>query len=929
MLAAKQEITTFRFAFSSHNVDNKMWNRRQKYKEESMIGIISGAVVILGNLLFLIFRYAVAIKKVQEYIFNNNIIYIILASILPFVWWMYSTKEDEWNFYNRKNLTLRLVIINALLVTMQILWTFVFDFLVYKICRIPVQRNMTERMILNLCRVTLVGISGGVGYGIYRMIDTVLTAEETQESINGFRWQYMVDTRKNKRAMYDLTILRDMKTGAEIAIKQVDRLVHQLLLGQSGTGKTSSTIIPAIICDLDKKLENATRRINGIMKMMKEGHAYVEEPKNGEDFNEYRVKAKEGYEKELEKIRKDDPDCGITMIAPNRDVILEAIKLCRARSIKLNVIDPVDQEEYKDETVKRKGLNPFYIPLDLDEESAQKQIINKAQNFSNVLIAATEINAAGDPYFRELNTAVTRNIGIICMLLAYLKGEQTNIKEVHACVRDFEMLRPKVKEIQNILHAEIVVHEIKRKQGNDVTRVDTDENPEADARRAEDIIFTDVEDISEIPEKYINMGMTTLEYTEYIHKIAVDYYGVLYTALTELLGQGAEKMFDQSRGLRNIMDQLLLDPEMRRVLSASEDNFIDWDRALAENEVTFINTALENGAEASTALGLFLILDMKAAVMRRKKSTRTPHFFLIDEASQYMHSVMEDMFALYRQYGVACTIALQSLTQTEKSNTTKYLAGVIMGSGVHILFGRLSLKEMQIYEEIAGTENVETIQETINRSSELDDNYRITQGERTATQERSRISGGKLRYKGFQEVTVFMINQGKVLPGFEAKVAFPKSSDYWDKKVHFPDFSKFSEGKVVQDDRDIVEKTKKEQEEKNNQLEKYRTEIRHTLDSEDIPDLPEINPVVAVDEEARQRRGKRDIYLSLIDGDEPLRKASEHAQMLADNPEPVKEETPVEQEAPETKEEITEEELDEEYQRKLEALDNVERQVVV
>ena len=154
------------------------------------------------------------------------------------------------------------------------------------------------------------------------------------------------------------------------------------------------------------------------------------------------------------------------------------------------------------------------------------------------------------------------------------------------------------------------------------------------------------------------------------------YYQQLLFVSQELLGAGSKEMFSQARGLRNLINKVLQDTRIKTKLSEKDEGRIDFDAMLSDNEIAVVNTAIELGKSASTAFGLFFILLHKVSVLRRPLETRTPHFLWIDEASQYMHPCYEDMISLYRQYGVAVAITLQSLTQTEKSSATAYLKNV-------------------------------------------------------------------------------------------------------------------------------------------------------------------------------------------------------------------------------------------------------------
>ena len=776
-------------------------------KLSTRIIIWLGFVLTLGNAILCVVRYVFATVNVEEKIVTTNPIYLIIAMTLPLIWWGYSTRDDNWNYYDRKKATLTLVIINFILVMMQPLWTLLFDVLVVRICTIPVGRNFTEDMIFNLCRITLAGICFAVGYAIAKGLQKALTTEEMRETIEGFRYQHIIDTRSNKENLYDLLVLNDMKTGKMVPIKENERFTHISTIGSSGSGKTSSTASPMIRCDMDKKVANGKKRQAALLQMIRQGKAYVELPtKTDQQFlddiekdhgfvndmeAECLIVAKEGYEDELKEIRKKYPDCGMTIMAPNNGFPKDMVKLAKARNLKVNVIDPA--ETYKDENVRQLGINPFFVELDLPYEERIIQISNKASTFSQVLLAVNEINGTGDTYFRDINTSVTTNIAMCCMLHANLNRRQTSITEIQQCINEFHELEYRVDEIQDHLHTYVVVQSTAKKKeniGKFAQKADmADEGSESTTKEAKQ--FREVVSMEEIPPQLVEKGMTIEKYNEQLREEGDAYYETIHFVKQELLGDGSEKMFDQARGLRNLINKLLLDPRIKKVLSAKDKDFIDWDKALARNEITVINTANEFSKESSTALGLFIMLNLTVSIFRRPMATRTNHFITIDEASQYMHPMYEDMFALFRQYRVSTHLMMQSLSQMDKNETTKYLKGVLLGAGTHIVFGRTGTDEMKYYEQLSGMKTKIEEQTSYSSNSEFDNDYKISGSTRQTSQRVAQLEGSEIRVRDFQEVTVYMTDQGRVRPGFVAKMHFLRKSDSVDRHIRYVNWAKY------------------------------------------------------------------------------------------------------------------------------------------
>lgn len=779
-------------------------------KLHTRIALGAGFAFLVGNLLFSTIRYIIALIVVQERVVSVSPLYLIFAAFIPLLWWLFSTISDWWNYYNRKYATLYMVIINFLMVLAMPVWTFFFNVFAYRICSLPTGRNLTAGMLLSLCRIAIGGATFIIGFGFFKAIKKIIEQDNTKEQIEAFRIQDVIDTRANKENLFDLHIVRDIKTGRDVPIKEGDRFVHMFVLGAPGTGKTSSTGTPSIICDLNKKMENATKRQAALVNMIKGGRAKVrlpdanekdliEEAKSEDGFKndieaEALVEPAPGCEEEYKHILAAYPDCGLTIMAPNNSLNDDVIKLAKARNLKVNVIDPAFT--YENDNVRMVGINPFYVELGLSPDERLTQINNKAQTFAEILMAVNEINGVGDVYFRDINTSVTTNVAIACMLDANINGRQTNIIEVQQCIGEFHLLQPIVDDIQDYLHMRVeVVHmddEKKKKKRGVVSREEMEKEEVEDASpQVETYHFTPCTTEDEIEEPYYSQGMSLDEYNEMLRTESSNYYETIHFILQELLGDGYEKMFDQARGLRNLINKLVLDPRVKKVLAARDENFIDWDKALERNEITVINTALEFGPQSSTALGLFVMLNLKIAVLRRPKNKRSDHFILIDEASQYMHPMYEDMFAIFRQYRVAVTLMMQTLSQMDKTPLTQYLRNVIMTAGTHIVFGRLNADEMKYYEAMAGITHTDEVQESTSYNSEFDDNHAISHSERTTKKDVATVAGADMRQRHFQECTVFKIDQGTVKSAFVAKVSFPKRAEYKDRGVTFVDWSRY------------------------------------------------------------------------------------------------------------------------------------------
>ena len=715
--------------------------------------IMAGTIISILNAIFLFVRYFVAIINLQYNVVTNNILYIIFAAVAPIIMWVLSTNTEYWNFHNRKVALFCIALVNAVLVVVQPVYSLYWNVIVRSIFKIKTTEAMTEGMIILLAQVLLLGLTAGTIALILKALCPAFLSEKTIVKLKRFKISHHVDMRKNKEFLYDLKMIKSLKDGKDINIRYMDRFLHILVNGATGTGKTSSVFLPAIKQDLDRKIANKELREKELLKMLLEHKAYFVGPIK--EFDEYKVRPKKGYEKQFKKIWDTYQDCGITVMAPNNSIIEDVLKLAKARNVKVNVLDPAATYEMFPNALK-KGINPFFVPLNLSEEERNIRIKTAAEVFSEVLIAVNERNGTSDQYFTDISRSVTTNISVACMLARNIEGKQTNIKEIEKCISNFTELKSYINIIEEHFDMSVEAQVIEKKNGKTSNTIDAD-------------VLKATKSTSRTREEELARKKKNEENP---------YYQTIYFIKSELLGAGEEKMFDQARGLRNLVNKLLMDPRFKEILSADDEHRIDFDDTFSKNQITVINTALEFGSEMSTAFGLFYLLTQKASVLRRPKGNRSPHYMWVDEVSQYMHSSLEDMFTLYRQYKVGVVLAIQSLSQMEKSNTTKYLKNVFMGSGTHLAFGRLGPDEMETYSKMAGTYEKDVSQKTVNETSILSDSASISFSERITPTVTNKIEGSEMRYLDFQELTVLTVNQGRVLDGQIGKVSFLSESDF-------------------------------------------------------------------------------------------------------------------------------------------------------
>ena len=721
--------------------------------------------LVLLNAALLSVRYVVAFLFLEPRIVSTNPAYVVPSAVFPYLALACSTACEEASFARRRTAALWACVAASHLAVLQYAHAVIYDALVPGIMGMEPSRYLTKGMIVGLARCAL--LLPCVLFSLLLLLPAakVLSGRQFSDWFLRFRLDRAIDLRPERKSAYDAAFMRDAREGGEpLVIYEEDLFTHVLLLGPSGTGKTSSVIMPMAIGFLKRKLENEKKREEDLRRLLSEGKGYVRGPLRNP--TEYDVVPYPEFAYEFEAARKAHPDAGLTFVSPNEAIGDGIVRLCGQAGIPVNVIDPTVR--YGEPHVRQPGLNPFYVPTGLSDEERAVQVVNQAKVFSETLLTVNEASgeAGGDKYFKDLNTSVTNHVAILCMLYANLEGRQTSWAEVMDCIQDFKLLYPKVVRINDYFHfgfklTDPATVEPGRKKGGEGFSA---------TNLARSVMGAGDEGASRAGEYELRASDDPADENAETFRRSVRY------ANNELFQRG-ETLYDQSRGLRNIIEDVVAHPRIFKILNATED-FLDFDRILSRCEVTVINTGIRIGPAASTGLGLFFLLNHKRAVLRRPAGDRQDHFLTVDEATQYVNPWMEDAVSLYRQYRCSVTFAFQSLAQLNKTNQTRYVQGLLLTVGEIIVFGRIGEDEMKVFEKMGGASRIVQTTEQENQTSILSETPTATFGTRSEEAEEASASSTDLRVRGFQEVTWIGTVKGDVQFARIARVSFPEKDPF-------------------------------------------------------------------------------------------------------------------------------------------------------
>lgn len=146
------------------------------------------------------------------------------------------------------------------------------------------------------------------------------------------------------------------------------------------------------------------------------------------------------------------------------------------------------------------------------------------------------------------------------------------------------------------------------------------------------------------------------------------------------------------------LDNLLRLPGVKSVL-CNRFNNIDFDKALANGEITFVCTRRGDlGSSTHQAFGLFFLISMQNAVLRRPgaENSRVPNFLYVDEFPDFICKATESIFTMYRKYRVGTIISAQNLAQLETPKSRENYKNTILSNCSNKIFtGNAVIEELR------------------------------------------------------------------------------------------------------------------------------------------------------------------------------------------------------------------------------------------
>lgn len=531
----------------------------------------------------------------------------------------------------------------------------------------------------------------------------------------------------------EMFLCKDRETGKTIKTPEARRFESTLIVGVSGSGKTSMMFEPMIARDMERKyffketskeLGYTALRTNIASLTCPFSNDYINEnftlnmitPVAGKEkvYKAYFEKMLYNYDGE-NSIYK---NLGITYMAPDYESITHMKQVASNFGIKYHIIDPNDNSSI--------GLNPFTYEDPIKTSIAISSILKR-------MYASEEAPNFGNHDEAFMENIVTQAIENLVLLL----------KEVYP--REHEGAIPNLEDLLELLNDFDLIEEMSEK----------------------------MKKYPELVEKY---------------KIQLGYFKKTFYKTAN--GRDETERFLQASAAQ--LENLLRYPGVRNILCNRVNN-LNYDKALKNGDVTFVCTRRGDlGVSAHKAFGLFFILLMQQSVLSRpgNERTRIPHFLYIDEFPPFVCKATEDIFTLYRKYRVGTIISSQNLSQFGIKNDYNFRQTLLANCTTKVVFGNNTPEDNEWWEKEFGdkrrwmfTHDYKTDQ------GKYDDTYKSIKWQWIPNFKQGKVQALKFKFIIYKTKDL----KGKNLVG-QAKIDFLESRYKEKQKIKNYNFSRFTNG---------------------------------------------------------------------------------------------------------------------------------------
>ena len=400
----------------------------------------------------------------------------------------------------------------------------------------------------------------------------------------------------------EVFLCNNTESGEEIIMPESKRLESFLVVGVSGSGKTTMVYEPLIARDLDKKY--FFREISKEMGFtaLKTGIASLNCPYDNDYLNE---------------------NFNLNMLTPNPD----KLDLYNAYMKKMILSSSNGKYVYK-------NLGLTYLSADYD---SIKKMLGVAKNYK-IKVNLVDPNSSSSPGINPFvyDDPIKTGIAISSVLKGLYATSRPDLQLAYrenAAIQIIENLSILLKEMYPRLH------------NNDLPTLEDMLNMMNDFTLVENMCNA-MKEIPELADKY---------------KILIKYFENNFYSDGNDINTTKQSIFTASAEL----DNLLRYPGVKNIL-CNRNNNLEFNKVLEKGEFTFVCTRRGDlGANAHKAFGIFFLLLIQQSVLSRpgNDNTRIPHFLYIDDFPEFLCKAIEPIFTVYRKYKVGNILSAQTLSQ--------------------------------------------------------------------------------------------------------------------------------------------------------------------------------------------------------------------------------------------------------------------------
>ncbi len=470
----------------------------------------------------------------------------------------------------------------------------------------------------------------------------ILDTKDMVDSIGDYNGINLNDTKEGTGPYTcEMFICRDGETGKIIKTPEKRRFESTLIVGVSGSGKTTMAFEPMIARDIEKKFffQEASKELG--FTALKTGIATLSTPYSNEYLNEHfsldMLSIVQNKEKLFDLYLKDliyfssgskriFKNLGLTYIAPDYESVSHIIEVAENYGLKYNVVDP--------DNLNSIGLNPFVFKDPVKTSIAISAVLKRMYETNEV--------TAEEAFMQNITSQAIENLSLL-------------LKEVYP--KTHNGMLPNLEDLLTMLNNFDLVEQFCEK----------------------------LKKYPELAEKY-NILLTYFKNNFYSDS------------------RGREDTEKALQAASSQLENLLRFPGIRNIL-CNRTNNIDFDKSLANGEITLICTRRGDvGAAVNKAFGLFILLLFQHAVISRpgNEKTRIPHFLYVDEFPPFVCKATEDIFTIFRKYRVGTIISAQNLSQFGANGKDNYRQTIMANCTTKIVFGNNTPEDNEWWEKEFG-----------------------------------------------------------------------------------------------------------------------------------------------------------------------------------------------------------------------------------